>query len=161
MANRKLARFFGASAIVFALAIVGCTRGVNNQTLGAGVGAVGGALIGSTIGGGSGQKAAMIVGGLIGALVGGQVGRSMDDRDRLLAAQTTNRALETGSSGRIYKWCNPDNGHCGSVRPEPAYRDTGGQICRDYSHTVKIDGRSETMRGVGCRQADGTWRAVS
>ena len=32
--------------------------------------------------------------------------------------------------------------------------------CRQYTHTVYIDGRPQTMRGTACRNPDGTWQAV-
>ena len=34
----------------------------------------------------------------------------------------------------------------------------GGTDCRDYTHTIYINGRPETARGTACRQPDGTWR---
>lgn len=154
-------RGVAALAIGAALAVSGCAnRPVSQQTIGAGAGAVGGALIGSTIGAGSGRTAAIIVGGLIGALVGSEIGRVMDENDQLRAAHTTNEALENGVSGQDYGWCNPDSGACGEVTPGRAYRQSG-EICRDYTHTVRIDGRSETMTGTACRQPDGSWRAIS
>lgn len=155
-------RAIGALVLTAALGLSACAQGgrLNNQTIGAGLGAVGGALIGSTIGSGGGNTAAIIVGGLIGALVGSEIGRSMDERDRLIAAQTTNAALESGASGGAVEWRNPESGATGFVTPaEPFYNDSG-DVCREYTHSVIIEGRRETVRGVACRNDDGTWTNI-
>ena len=153
----------GASALALIVSLAACdpNRPVSKQTIGAGLGAAGGVAIGSQIGAGGGRTAAMIIGGLLGALAGSEIGRTMDENDRLRAAQNTQRALETYPSGSSSTWNNPDSGYSGSVTPQPAYVDESGQYCREYTETISIDGRAETARGVACRQSDGTWRVVS
>ena len=32
--------------------------------------------------------------------------------------------------------------------------------CREFTHTVYIDGRPQAMRGTACRNPDGTWSNV-
>ncbi len=154
-------RGVGAALVAATLVVSACgPGGLSKQTAGAGVGAVTGGLIGSTIGSGSGRTAAIIVGGLVGALVGSEIGRSLDEQDRLRAERATQYALEEGPSGEPVEWVNPDSGHSGFVTPAEPYR-RAETVCRDYSHTVTIDGRAETVRGTACRQPDGSWRAVS
>ena len=46
----------------------------------------------------------------VGGIIGNEIGRSLDERDRLLAQQTEFDALERGESGRVRTWRNPDNG---------------------------------------------------
>jgi surface antigen len=32
--------------------------------------------------------------------------------------------------------------------------------CRQFTHTIYIDGRPQTARGTACRNPDGTWQPV-
>src|SRR5581483_6649475 len=121
------------------------------------VGALGGALIGSQIGGGTGERvAAGVAGAAIGGLIGNRIGAAMDEEDRRRAYAAEMQALDTGPSGAPVAWRNPDNGHYGSVVPGPAYEQAGLQ-CRQYTHTIYINGQPQTARGTACRNPDGTW----
>ena len=93
-------------------------------------------------------------------MIGNEIGRKLDERSRMLAQQAEINALERGASGRPVAWSNPDNGRRGEIVPGAAYRRSGSD-CRDYVHTVTIDGRQETLRGSACRNSDGTWRQMS
>jgi surface antigen len=124
------------------------------------VGAVAGGLIGSQIGGGTGERiAAGVAGAAIGGIIGNRIGASMDDEDKRRAYAAQVQALESGPSGAPVAWRNPDSGRYGSVVPGPAYT-SNNMSCRQYTHTVYIDGRPQTMRGTACRNPDGTWQAV-
>jgi surface antigen len=68
-------------------------------------------------------------------------------------------ALESGSAGAPVGWENPDSGRRGSIVPGPYY-DRQGSRCRDFTHTVYIDGRPQIARGQACRNPDGTWTPV-
>jgi surface antigen len=121
------------------------------------VGAVGGALIGSQIGGGTGERiAAGVAGAAIGGLIGNRIGAAMDDEDKRRAYAAQVQALETGVSGAPVSWRNPDSGRYGSIVPGPSYQAAGG-TCRQYTHTIYIDGKPQTARGAACRNPDGTW----
>lgn len=125
------------------------------------VGALAGGLIGSQIGGGTGERiAAGVAGAAIGGLIGNRIGASMDDEDkrRLYAAQM--QALEAGPSGAPVNWRNPESGRYGSVVAGPYY-DQSGMRCRQYTHTIYINGQPQAARGTACRNPDGTWTPVS
>lgn len=125
------------------------------------VGALAGGLIGSQIGGGTGERiAAGVAGAAIGGLIGNRIGASMDDEDkrRLYAAQM--QALETGPAGAPVNWRNPESGRYGSVVAGPYY-DQSGMRCRQYTHTIYINGQPQAARGTACRNPDGTWTPVS
>jgi surface antigen len=124
------------------------------------VGGVAGGIIGNQIGKGSGNVLATVAGAMIGGIVGSEIGRSMDEQDRRLAQEAEYEALEEGPSGKPRHWRNPDNGRYGDVVPGRPYK-RAGKDCRDYTHTVYIDGRAQTMRGTACRNRDGTWRNVA
>jgi surface antigen len=124
------------------------------------VGGVAGGIIGNQIGKGSGNVLATVAGAMIGGIVGSEIGRSMDEQDRRLAQEAEYEALEEGESGRPRHWRNPDNGRYGDVVPSRPYK-RAGKDCRDYTHTVYIDGHPSTMHGTACRNRDGTWRNVA
>jgi surface antigen len=121
------------------------------------LGSVAGAAIGSQIGGGTGERiAAGIAGAAIGGLIGNRIGAAMDDEDKQRAYQAQLDALNSGPPGAPVAWENPDSGRHGSIVPGPAY-DRRGVKCRDYTHTIYIDGRPQVARGAACRNPDGTW----
>jgi surface antigen len=125
------------------------------------VGALAGAAIGSQIGGGTGERVAAAVGGaLIGGLIGNRIGAALDDEDKKRAYAAQMQALESGPSGAPVAWRNPDSGRYGSIVPGPAYQQAGN-TCRQYTHTIYIDGKPQTARGAACRNPDGTWNPVS
>jgi surface antigen len=125
------------------------------------VGALAGAAIGSQFGGSTRSRvAAGVAGALIGGMVGNRIGAAMDDEDKRRAYEAQMAALEAGPSGAPVAWRNPDSGRYGSVVPGPAY-DARGTKCREYTHTIYINGRPETARGAACRNPDGTWTPIS
>ncbi len=124
------------------------------------IGAVSGALIGSQIGGGTAARVgAAAAGAVIGGLIGNRIGQSLDARDRRMAYAAENQALRDGPPGAPVGWRNPQSGHYGTVVPGPSY-DRAGDICREFTHTIYINGRPESARGTACRNPDGTWSPV-
>lgn len=123
------------------------------------IGAIAGGLVGNSVGRGRGRLAATAVGAMIGGLVGSKIGRSLDKRDRELARLAEYEALERGRAGQRFPWRNPDSGRYGEVVPQLPYK-RGTVDCREYTHTVVIEGRPEVLRGSACRNPDGTWSSV-
>ena len=138
-------------ASVFALA--GCGT-LTNEQQGTLIGMTAGGIIGNQVGGGSGKAVATFIGMMVGGAVGSNIGRHLDQGDRAKVAQ----ALETSPSGQASEWVNPDRGTRYRVTPEPAYRPRSHETCRPYTIVAYIDGRPQEIRGVACRQPDGTWR---
>jgi len=151
-----------ALPVILVLALGACQQGqVNKQTGGTIIGAGLGALVGSQIGSGGGQLAAVAVGTLAGAFLGSEVGKSLDRADQLAMQRTSHSALETAPTHQVSSWRNPDSGHSGTVTPTRTYQTSSGRHCREYTQTVTIDGRTETIRGIACRQYDGTWKTAN
>src|SRR5262245_65518312 len=144
-------------ALVASFGLAACET---RQESGTAIGAITGAVIGNQFGKGGGKGAATFAGAVIGGIVGNSIGRDLDARDRELARQAEYDAWERGTPGRPVRWRNPDNGRYGEIVPE-AYYDRSGSRCRDFVHTVWIDGRRQQMRGTACRNPDGTWTQVS
>ena len=138
--------------------LAGCAADAGpKQTGGAVVGGVAGGLLGNTIGHGKGRAAATILGAALGAVVGGAVGRGLDDNDRERAYAAAQRSFETG---REASWDNPSSGHRGRFRPRRSYRDDNERMCRDFEHTIWVDGEPELIEGTACETRDGSWRVV-
>lgn len=131
------------------------------QNTGALAGSLAGGAIGAAVtGGGVGSRiAGGVAGALIGGLLGSAIGAALDDEDRERAYAAQVQALDQGSPGAPVSWRNPDSGRYGNIVPGPAYQ-RAGATCRQFTHTVYIDGRPQTARGTACRNPDGTWQSV-
>jgi len=164
MTPRAAQRVAPIALLAFAVASTGCetlgqSMADNPKTAtGAALGAAGGGLIGAAAGGG----AAGIVGGvLLGGLLGGAIGNALDQRDKQLAYQSQQAALENSRTGQATAWKNPDSGHYGSYTPVKTYENSSGQYCREYQEKVTIDGKTSSAYGTACRQPDGSWKIVN
>lgn len=147
-------------AALAALTVAGCgPGGLSKADGGTAVGAVAGGIIGNQVGSGTGKVLATVAGAFVGGVVGHTIGKSLDDQDRRYAQEAELAALEDGRSGVSRTWRNPDSGRYGEVVPQRPYR-RGPRHCRDYTHTVFINGRPETMSGTACRNPDGTWANI-
>jgi surface antigen len=147
--------------LTLAMVLLTACEGGPKQQAGTLIGAAGGGLLGAQFGHGQGRLAAVALGTLAGALIGSEVGKSLDRADRAAIARSTQESLETSPSGHVTRWRNPDSGHYGSVTPEPAYRSSEGEFCREYQQTVTIGGKTEQAYGTACRQPDGSWKIVN
>jgi surface antigen len=148
-----------AVALIPAL-LPACSGDTANQDTGLIVGGIAGGIIGNQVGKGTGNVLATVAGAVVGGIVGSEIGRSMDEQDRRLAEQAEYAALEEGESDRPRRWRNPDNGRYGDVVPGRPYK-RASVDCRDYTHTVYIEGKPRTMRGTACRNPDGTWKNMA
>jgi surface antigen len=140
--------------------LVGCSNGqggVDNQGTGLVLGSIAGGLVGNQAG--KGNVAATVAGAVVGGIVGSEIGKSLDERDRRYAEEAEYDALERGQSGVSRQWRDPDTGHYGDVVPSRPYK-RGVADCRDYTHTIYIDGRPKQLRGTACRSSDGSWKSV-
>ena len=130
-----------------------CNRGL----IGGAIGGAAGGYIGSTIGKGDTRLAATAIGAILGALVGGSIGRAMDEIDQTYVG----RVLETARTGQTVAWRNPDSGGTHEVTPVATNTSGPNRYCRDYTARSTINDRTETIRGVACRQHDGTRKTVN
>lgn len=116
---------------------------------------------GGVAGGIAGNRSASApVGSGSDTLLGDRAGARLDDEDKRRASVAELQALETGPSGAPVAWRNPETGRYGNVVPGPVYQENG-VACREYTHTVYLDGSPQTEHGTACRQPDGTWASMS
>ncbi|MEE8270999.1 MAG: RT0821/Lpp0805 family surface protein [Alphaproteobacteria bacterium] len=147
-------------ALVAAFALTACTGDAGQkQTIGALGGAIAGGVIGSQFGGGSGQLIMTGIGTLLGAWAGSEIGASLDRADQAYAAQAAQTSFENSPTGQATTWRNPDSGHYGTITPTNTVQ-RGGSVCREFTQSIYVDGRSETAVGTACRNPDGTWSIV-
>ncbi|MBB3520693.1 MULTISPECIES: hypothetical protein [Rhizobium] len=91
------------------------------------------------------------------ALQGGLVGRSgvtLGDSDKQRALEAEYRALEGAAVGQPMLWTGKDV--TGKVVAAAPYQ-VGSQNCRQYTHTLTVDGKDTVVRGAACRNEDGSW----
>jgi len=91
------------------------------------------------------------------ALQGGIVGRSgvtLSDSDKQRALEAEYRALEGAAVGQPVLWSG--KGVNGKVVAAAPYQ-VGSQNCRQYTHTLTVDGKDTVTRGAACRNDDGGW----
>ncbi len=132
--------------------LCGCMDMGPKQRAGQLMGGVAGALIGSQIGHGDGRLASVAIGTLAGSAFGGMIGEKMDRDDRALAQRTMMSTLEHAPDNQVHSWRNPNTRHSGNFRvtcTEELPEDN--LVCRDYVHTVIMDGRQEKVHGRACR----------
>lgn len=96
------------------------------------------------------------------ALQGGLVSRNtatqLSKADMQRALEAEYRALEAAPGGQPVVW--QGSGVAGSVVAAAPFQ-VGSQNCRQYSHTLTVDGRDTATRGAACRNADGAWTPLS
>jgi surface antigen len=134
---------------------------MNKQTVGALGGAAVGGILGSNVGKGKGNTAAIIGGTLLGAYLGSEIGSSLDNADRMMHSQTSQRAFETAQPGQSLPWNSSHSNASGMITPAGYYQTASGQYCREFSQTITVDGRTERGHGRACREPDGSWRIVN
>jgi surface antigen len=146
-----------------AATLAGCASDAGpREQNGAVAGAVAGGVLGALLGGrGPGSRVAgAAIGAVAGGILGGAIGASLDERDRRRAYAAEMQALEYGQDGAPVGWRGETSGYYGTVVPGPYY-ETGGRRCRQYTHTIYVNGQPQAARGTACRNPDGSWTAVS
>lgn len=149
---------------IMSCAIIGCETNPNGTytkaSVGTVTGALGGAIIGSAFGGGKGHFAGALIGAGAGAMIGNMIGKNMDAKDRQYQQQSYQHAMESGRSGQVEAWRNPDSGAYGSITPIKTYQ-SNERYCREFRQTVTIGSKQEESVGRACRNPDGTWAIVN
>lgn len=146
------------SALLALSLLAGCENAKLGQTGGAILGGVGGGLLGSQFGGGIGRVLMTAVGAAAGAYVGSELGKKLDEGDKKEVAKAEDKAKD-GPVGDTVSWSNAKTGNSGSVTPTGEGKDAQGRTCRNFTSTVNVDGKEETVNGTACKQPDGTWVA--
>ncbi len=83
----------------------------------------------------------------------------MTPNDKAQASSAQFYAMQFGRPGAPRNWSG-DKGTKGNVTVGPYVR-VNNLDCRDYTHTVSINGQDLVHKGTACRETDGRWAAVS
>jgi surface antigen len=157
MAGKSASRYLSAGALAVAFSIAGCSGNEGTkETVGTLTGGALGGLLGAQIGHGDGQLAATAAGALAGAYIGNQIGKGLDEVDRYKAAEAQSTAA-SAPVGETVTWNNPETGHYGSVTPTREGTSASSRYCREFQHTIYVDGEQQQAYGTTCRQPDGSW----
>ena len=120
---------------------------------------IGGALANDMAGSSKNKSLATVLGAFVGGVIGQNIGAQLDERDRLLAGEAYNTALEYNATDKAAEWRNPDTGNYGRVIPVATYRQNG-RYCREFTQEIFIGGEKQTGYGRACRQQDGSWEII-
>ncbi|KQV32627.1 hypothetical protein ASC97_03415 [Rhizobium sp. Root1203] len=104
---------------------------------------------------GTGKPSASV--SIIADLQGGIVGRAgvtLSDSDRQRALEAEYRALEGAAVGQPVVWSGRNVS--GKVVAAAPYQ-VGSQNCRQYTHTLTVEGKDTVARGSACRNDNGSW----
>jgi surface antigen len=118
-----------------------------------------GAVVGGAIGGAVGARAskenrpvAILVGTVIGAAIGAKIGRQIDDTDR----GCMGHALELAGESKTVTWRNSATGVTYALTPTRNVGDRKNP-CREFTTTMTLGAKKESVNGVACRRATGDW----
>ena len=120
---------------------------------------IGGALANDMAGSSKNKSLATVLGAFVGGVIGQNIGAQLDERDRLLAGEAYNTALEYNATDKAAEWRNPDTGNYGRVIPVATYRQNG-RYCREFTQEIFIGGEKQTGYGRACRQPDVSWEII-
>ncbi|WIY53683.1 RT0821/Lpp0805 family surface protein [Devosia sp. YIM 151766] len=82
----------------------------------------------------------------------------MSAKDSTEANSAQFYALQFGRPGAPRQWAG-DGGTTGSVAVGPYVR-VNNLDCRDFTHTVKVNGTDYVRKGTACREQNGNWNVV-
>lgn len=82
----------------------------------------------------------------------------MSAKDSTEANSAQFYALQFGRPGAPRQWAG-DRGTTGSVSVGPYVR-VNNLDCRDFTHTVKVNGTDYVRKGTACREQNGNWNVV-
>lgn len=97
-----------------------------------------------------------VVDALGGGLAGRAAGPALSQRELRQALEAEYRALEYTPAGQTVAWGQSGSAPRGEVVAGAPYR-VGSQNCRQYVHSLSVDGRAASARGGACRNEDGSW----
>jgi surface antigen len=122
------------------------SKGQGGALIGAGAGALAGQAIGR-------NTTSTLIGTALGGMLGYIIGNEMDKYDR----QRVSHVYETSPSHQTTAWVNPDTGNRYEVTPQPAYKNSRGQVCREAIMHAKVRGKYEEVYTTACRDGNGDW----
>ena len=149
-------RIIAASTLALLVAVAGCTVvdfGPDTQD-----GPITGGLV-STPPSPSNQKIVVsVTGASLGALLSSQAKKTLNKRDR---EKIDNAAERSFRDGERVEWRNDKTGRKGAIQPGKPYRTTSGDLCRDFTNTIRYQDREDIVTGTACKNENGSWQIVN
>jgi surface antigen len=91
-----------------------------------------------------------------GGIIATNIAPRLSNGERRRALEAEYKALENAPVGQSVAWSNERGTVSGQVSAAQAYQ-VGSQNCRQYTHTVLVDGQSLVARGTAFRNEQGNW----
>lgn len=98
-------------------------------------------------------------GSITAGVVGATIGFTLSGTDGQRALSAEYQALNEGVAGVPVLWQGSTSAVYGEVIPGPLYT-INEYECRDYAHTIYVNGVREAGRGTSCRVGGGPWTPV-
>lgn len=96
--------------------------------------------------------------GMVNGLAAQETSGLSDRTAQSLALAAEYRALEYKGQGEAVSW-QSDDGRSGRVVAYQPYR-VGRQDCRQFTHTLTVEGDVRALKGAACRTEDGSWTVI-
>ncbi|MCC2098168.1 MAG: hypothetical protein KDJ29_14830 [Hyphomicrobiales bacterium] len=93
---------------------------------------------------------------VLAGVVAGPMGTALTQEDRLIAGKAQYQAIV---DGKRRSW-RGKAGSFGYIEPGPVASGIKGN-CREYSHTIYLNGRPQAGKGSACETAPGQWSIAS
>ena len=81
----------------------------------------------------------------------------LDGRDRATALRALHVALDELSDGATLIWRKRSLKLEGAIQPTSAFRDGKGRVCRHLTYQLRVADYRKQIKGIACRQNDGSW----
>lgn len=80
---------------------------------------------------------------------------TMSDEERAAYSQTFFWVMDNVKDGESHSWSNLNI--AGSLRPADSFTNNVGGRCRRFSEVLKVHEVQQTVTGIACENADGSW----
>ncbi|MGB0747927.1 MAG: RT0821/Lpp0805 family surface protein [Magnetospiraceae bacterium] len=83
---------------------------------------------------------------------------NLTERDKVIAFNTVQSALESSKDGQTRYWRNTKSGNSGAVRVVETTVTSKGFFCRSYVESFTIGGDKRHYDNRACRDGNGRWK---
>lgn len=87
----------------------------------------------------------------------GQLKAKLDWSDRIAALTALELALSELGDGATLVWQRSERRLMGRIRPDSAFRDDKGRLCRHIVYSLALGPHRRQVEGDACREPDGSW----
>ena len=101
------------------------------------------------------------IGKFAGTISNSKLTKALNNYDKYMIEQSSNKGLEFSPSGKSVEWHNPQTDNHGQITPTRTYKSKKSNYCREYVQEVNVGNKREIIHGNACRDSSGKWIIVS